>query len=130
MVDFMFFAAAGLAGALALLKERGDLAERIEWSGRINDMRRERMGDLTDVYTDGRHDERIASDIERALTERDEFGRILTPRERFRRLCYRHAQRPSPPNARLYLWLEGWGDQSCKATVQCLYVILRVIAVH
>lgn len=94
-------AAAGLAGALALLKERGDLAERIEWSGRINDMRRERMGDLTDVYTDGRHDERIASDIERALTERDEFGRILTPRERFRRLCYRRAQRRSPLHARL-----------------------------
>lgn len=93
--------AAGLAGALALLKERGDLAERIEWSGRINDMRRERMGDLTDVYTDGRHDERIASDIERALTERDEFGRILTPRERFRRLCYRRAPRPSPLLARL-----------------------------
>ena len=93
-------AAAGLAGALALLKERGDLAERIEWSGRINDMRRERMGDLTDVYTDGRHDERIASDIERALTERDEFGRILTPRERFRRLCYRRALRPSPLLAR------------------------------
>jgi U4/U6.U5 tri-snRNP-associated protein 1 len=83
--------APGLAGALALLKERGDLAERVEWSGRINDMRRERMGDLTDVYTEGRHEERIAADIERALTERDEFGRVLTPRERFRRLCYRRA---------------------------------------
>ena len=102
MPDGLRSAVAGLAGALALLKERGDLAERIEWSGRINDMRPERMGDLRDVYTDGRHEERIASDIERALTERDEFGRILTPRERFRRLCYRRAQRLPRLHARLW----------------------------
>ena len=31
---------------------------------------------------------RLESSVEAALTERDEFGRILTPKERFRRLCH------------------------------------------
>ena len=45
-------------------------------------------GQLRDVYTGGRQESAVAANIERALTQRDEFGRIMTPKERFRVLNY------------------------------------------
>ena len=43
---------------------------------------------LEDVYRGGAHDERLARSIEMALTTKDEFGQVMTPKERFRQLCY------------------------------------------
>ena len=44
---------------------------------------------LEDVYTGGRHTEQMAADIEVALARRDQWGRIMTPKEAFRSLSYR-----------------------------------------
>ncbi len=41
-----------------------------------------------DVYAGGGHEDRLARSIEAALTTKDEFGRVMTPKERFRQLCY------------------------------------------
>ena len=90
----------GLGSALAFLKERGELTQPVEWSGRTNDSRdayfTKAMGGYKDVYTGGREEERIARDVEVALTKRDEFGRVLTPKEAFRQLCHDfHGIKPS-----------------------------------
>ena len=79
-----------MGGALALLKERGELNAPIEWAGRTNDMRSDKLAQLADVYTGGRHDEQMHANIEAALTRRDEFGRDMTPKEAFRELCYKY----------------------------------------
>ena len=46
---------AGMAAALDLLKERGDLKAPLQWAGRTNDIneaqRLRNEGQLTDVYT-------------------------------------------------------------------------------
>ncbi len=47
-----------------------------------------RSGQLKDVYSGGRQSSALEEKIERALTQRDEFGNIMTPKERFRHLCY------------------------------------------
>ena len=85
----------------------------LEWSGRSTDTRAGRVAALADVYRSRAGGEgessnsnsttavpagarpgaradaaRLESSVEAALTERDEFGRILTPKERFRRLCH------------------------------------------
>ena len=48
-------ARAGMAAALELLKERGDLKAPLQWAGRTNDIneaqRLRNEGQLTDVYT-------------------------------------------------------------------------------
>lgn len=41
------------------------------------------------MFTGGRQEDRLALDVEVALTRKDEYGRILTPKEAFRQLCYR-----------------------------------------
>eukprot|EP00983_Pelagomonas_calceolata_P118215 1160484-Pelagomonas_calceolata.AAC.3 len=43
---------------------------------------------LGDVYRGGAHEDRLARSIEMALTTKDEFGQVMTPKERFRQLCY------------------------------------------
>lgn len=91
---------AGLAGALAFLKDRGELKQPVEWAGRMNDSRdsyfTKAMGGYQDVYTGGRNEDRLALDVEVALTKKDEFGRILTPKEAFRQLCHEfHGIKPS-----------------------------------
>lgn len=43
------------------------------------------------MYTGGRQEDKLALDVEVALTRKDEYGRILTPKEAFRQLCYRCA---------------------------------------
>lgn len=86
----------GLAGALAFLKDRGELEAPVEWSGRTNEKKRVNTQGLDEVYTGGRQEDRIALDVEVALTRKDEYGRILTPKEAFRQLCYRfHGIQPS-----------------------------------
>lgn len=82
---------AGLGGALSLLRERGELNKPVEWAGRTNDMRSDKLAQLSDIYTGGRHDREMDSHIEAALTKRDEFGRVMTPKEAFRALCYKYA---------------------------------------
>lgn len=43
---------------------------------------------LEDVYTGGSSEDRVVRSVEMALTRKDEFGRVMTPKERFRQLCY------------------------------------------
>lgn len=86
----------GLASCLSFLQEKGALKEKVEWAGRTNDKKKHKLIGLDDVYTGGSADERLARDIENALTQRDEFGRIMTPKDRFRAQCYRfHGKGPS-----------------------------------
>jgi U4/U6.U5 tri-snRNP-associated protein 1 len=90
----------GLGGALDFLKERGELRQAETFAGRTNDTRdpyfSKAMGGFKDVYTGGQQEDRIAAHVEAALTQRDEYGRILTPKEAFRKLCYRfHGIEPS-----------------------------------
>ncbi len=42
-----------------------------------------------DVYTGGQSEDKVANDVELALTQYDEFGRVLTPKERWRRLNHK-----------------------------------------
>ena len=76
---------------MALLRERGELAQEVQWAGRTNDMKKNKLQGLEEVYRGGSHEDVRAANIERALTERDEFGRVLTPKERFRLLCHKCA---------------------------------------
>lgn len=86
----------GLASCLGLLADKGQLRDNFEWAGRTNDKKKSKVQGLEDVYTGGSHEDQLARSVEVALTERDELGRILTPKERFRELCYRfHGKRPS-----------------------------------
>ncbi len=80
--------AAGLSSVLGLLKDTGQLNANITWSGRTNDSTPVALIGLEGVYTGGRIEERQARSVEAALTIKDEFGRVLTPKERFRSLCY------------------------------------------
>ncbi|KAK9806920.1 hypothetical protein WJX72_007494 [[Myrmecia] bisecta] len=94
----------GLAGALALLKDRNELNTPVEWSGRTNDMKPEKLMGLEDVYKGGAHEDKIAADVELALTQRDEYGRVMTPKERYRQLCYRfHGKEPSKNKKEKYM---------------------------
>ena len=77
-----------------MLKERGELNAPIEWAGRTNDMRSDKLAQLSDIYTGGRHSEEMHARLETALTRRDEFGRVMTPKEAFRALCYKYAPTP------------------------------------
>eukprot|EP00884_Botryococcus_braunii_P021222 jgi/Botrbrau1/7784/Bobra.0159s0212.1 len=59
-------------------------------------MRPEKLMGLADVYTGGRQERPMDARVEAALTRRDEFGRVLTPKESFRQLCYKfHGKEPS-----------------------------------
>lgn len=84
---------AGLAGALQLLKQRGELSQSqaVVWSGRNNDMSRGSLKVVEDVFTGGRAEDRIANSIENALRRTDEFGRQMTPKEAYRELNYKCA---------------------------------------
>ncbi|KAF5836904.1 SART-1 protein [Dunaliella salina] len=87
----------GLAGALALLKEKGNVgSHNITWAGRNTDKSKNALQGLGDVYRGGAHEDRLARSIEMALTTKDEFGQVMTPKERFRQLCYEfHGKAPS-----------------------------------
>lgn len=90
----------GLGSALSYLKERGELHKPVDWAGRTNDSRdpffTKAMGGYKDVYSGGRAEDEIAANVEVALTRKDEYGRILTPKEAFRNLCHSfHGIQPS-----------------------------------
>lgn len=72
-----------------LLRERGELQKGPEWAGRTNDLKGQDVADLGDIYKGGNHTDRIAASIERALTQTDAHGRVMTPKERFRDLCHK-----------------------------------------
>ena len=72
-----------------MLRGRGELKEKVEWSGRNNDMKGDKLQGLDDVYRGGNHQSLRDANIERALTQRDAFGRVMTPKERFRDLCHK-----------------------------------------
>ena len=80
---------AGMAGVLGLLKERGELNQRMQWAGRTNDMKPVMLQGLEEVYQSGGHTDQIANRVEMALTRRDEYGRVLTPKQAFREVSYR-----------------------------------------
>jgi hypothetical protein len=42
-------------------------------------------------------DNELAANVEVALTRKDEFGRIMTPKEAFRQLCYRLPRHQAKP---------------------------------
>eukprot|EP00002_Diphylleia_rotans_P034256 TRINITY_DN7342_c0_g6_i2.p1 TRINITY_DN7342_c0_g6~~TRINITY_DN7342_c0_g6_i2.p1 ORF type:complete len:387 (+),score=127.68 TRINITY_DN7342_c0_g6_i2:1248-2408(+) len=72
----------GLAAALALARQRGDLSKQL-YGGRTKDKIDESYG----PSSTGKKEIR--------LEQRDEFGRILTPKEAFRALSYKfHGRRP------------------------------------
>ncbi|QDZ19424.1 U4/U6.U5 tri-snRNP-associated protein [Chloropicon primus] len=76
----------GLGGALKLLQDRGELRKTVRWAGRTNDMKDNNVRDVIESYSDNGQ---FAQDIESALTRKDEFGRVMTPKEAFRQLCYK-----------------------------------------
>ncbi|KAL3145439.1 hypothetical protein ABBQ38_001683 [Trebouxia sp. C0009 RCD-2024] len=86
----------GMAGVLHLLKDRGELTQRMQWAGRTNDMKPVMLQGLEEVYQSGAHSDEIANRVELALTRRDEYGRVLTPKQAFREVSYRfHGIEPS-----------------------------------
>ena len=40
------------------------------------------------MYTGGMNESRVAKSVEAALTVRDKYGRVLTPKQRFREMCH------------------------------------------
>ncbi|CAI0422216.1 unnamed protein product [Linum tenue] len=68
----------GLSGVLKLLHERGSLKESIDWGGRNMDKKKSKLVGIVD--TDDAKDLRIE--------RRDEFGRIMTPKEAFRKISH------------------------------------------
>ena len=86
---YLATAIAGMAGVLGLLKERGELSQRMQWAGRTNDMKPVMLQGLEEVYQSGGHADQIANRVEMALTRRDEYGRVLTPKQAFREVSYR-----------------------------------------
>lgn len=56
---------------------------------------------LEDVYTGGSSEDRVVRSVEMALTRKDEFGRVMTPKERFRQICYQF-------HGKVCAWLCVW----------------------
>ncbi|XP_065870160.1 SART-1 family protein DOT2 [Euphorbia lathyris] len=74
----------GLSGALKLLKERGSLKESVDWGGRNMDKKKSKLVGIMS-NDDVSNNERFKNiRIERT----DEFGRIMTPKESFRKLSH------------------------------------------
>ncbi|KAI3880531.1 hypothetical protein MKX03_008795 [Papaver bracteatum] len=75
----------GLSGTLQLLKERGSLKDTVEWGGRNMDKKRSKLVGIYD--NDG------SKEIQ--IIRRDEFGRIMTPKEAFRNISHKfHGKGP------------------------------------
>ncbi|KAK4745981.1 hypothetical protein SAY87_012293 [Trapa incisa] len=75
----------GLSGALKLLKDRGTLKETVEWGGRNMDKKKSKLVGI--AGEEGSKEIRIE--------RRDEFGRVLTPKEAFRMLSHKfHGKGP------------------------------------
>ncbi|GJP36871.1 hypothetical protein CLOM_g21337 [Closterium sp. NIES-68] len=74
----------GLAAALALLKDRGALKGEVEWGGRTMDKKRSKLVGVLDEHGRDRPDAFKDVRIDRL----DEFGRVMTPKEAFRKLSH------------------------------------------
>ncbi|XP_026413472.1 SART-1 family protein DOT2-like isoform X1 [Papaver somniferum] len=75
----------GLSATLQLLKERGTLKDTVEWGGRNMDKKRSKLVGIYD--NDG------SKEIQ--IIRRDEFGRIMTPKEAFRNISHKfHGKGP------------------------------------
>mmetsp|Transcript_2661 Transcript_2661/g.6347 ORF Transcript_2661/g.6347 Transcript_2661/m.6347 type:complete len:720 (-) Transcript_2661:993-3152(-) len=85
----------GIGSALRLLQGRGELRETVRWAGRTNDKKFNNVRDVVESYND---ETQFAQDIENALTRKDEFGRVMTPKEAFRQLCYKFHGKPASKN--------------------------------
>ncbi|CAL1400149.1 unnamed protein product [Linum trigynum] len=82
----------GLSGALKLLHERGSLKESIDWGGRNMDKKKSKLVGIVDA-DDGKEKEKNKDkDNDRfkdlRIERRDEFGRIMTPKEAFRKISH------------------------------------------
>ncbi|MCO5549243.1 hypothetical protein L7F22_002710 [Adiantum nelumboides] len=78
----------GLAGALHLLKERGTLKETVDWGGRNMDKKKSKLAGIV-----GQEDKFKNREI--ILDRVDEFGRVMTPKESFRKLSHKfHGKGP------------------------------------
>ncbi|KAE8077045.1 hypothetical protein FH972_015650 [Carpinus fangiana] len=87
----------GLSGALQLLKERGTLKESIDWGGRNMDKKKSKLVGIVD--DDEPKETRSSSLVdyrkEIRIDRRDEFGRIMTPKEAFRMISHKfHGKGP------------------------------------
>jgi len=87
----------GIFGALDFLRSSGDLRSKREWSGRTNDMKAVNLQGISDLF-DNDEDNRLNTSIEAALIRRDEFGRVLTPKEAFRMDSYAFHGKPPSKN--------------------------------
>ncbi|WCJ19637.1 SART-1 family [Euphorbia peplus] len=74
----------GLSGALELLKKRGSLNEGPDWGGRNMDKKKSKLVGVVGNSDDLSHERFKDIRIERT----DEFGRIMTPKESFRKLSH------------------------------------------
>ncbi|KAI3995197.1 hypothetical protein MKX01_031999 [Papaver californicum] len=75
----------GLSATLQLLKDRGTLKDTVEWGGRNMDKKRSKLVGIYD--NDG------SKEIQ--IIRRDEFGRIMTPKEAFRNISHKfHGKGP------------------------------------
>ena len=87
----------GLGGMLQMLQRKGELKDTINWAGRTNDKKFTKVRDVTSSFDDST---RFARDVEKALTRKDEFGRVMTPKESFREFCHQfHGIAPSKNKA-------------------------------
>eukprot|EP00250_Pteridium_aquilinum_P002657 c12881_g1_i1 orf=124-2781(-) len=78
----------GLSGALQLLKERGTLKETVEWGGRNMDKKKSKLIGIVGQ-------EEKFKNREILLDRVDEFGRVMTPKEAFRKLSHKfHGKGP------------------------------------
>eukprot|EP00898_Chlorokybus_atmophyticus_P001200 jgi/Chlat1/2080/Chrsp17S02634 len=96
----------GLAATLDLLRQKGELKKEVEWAGRTNDKKANKLVGVVDV---------VAPDYSAQLEKRirldrlDEFGRQMTPKEAFRALSHKfHGKAPGKMKQakRLKQWQE------------------------
>lgn len=78
----------GLASALQLLKDRGTLKETVDWGGRNMDKKKSKLVGIVGQEEKFKNREIILDRV-------DEFGRIMTPKEAFRKLSHKfHGKGP------------------------------------
>ncbi|CAI0422217.1 unnamed protein product [Linum tenue] len=75
----------GLSGVLKLLHERGSLKESIDWGGRNMDKKKSKLVGIVDT-DDAKDKDKGKEDLR--IERRDEFGRIMTPKEAFRKISH------------------------------------------
>ncbi|KAJ7954883.1 SART-1 family protein [Quillaja saponaria] len=87
----------GLSSVLKLLKERGTLKESVEWGGRNMDKKKSKLVGILDddEPKDTRSSSLVDNKKEILIERRDEFGRLMTPKEAFRMISHKfHGKGP------------------------------------